>query len=164
MIGNKISNNNTCETTTVLLAEEMLPPSFFVILMKDSAMSMGVYHKPRDGDSGTNRALVRGTLLGCGKGNMGRLLRNIALNSIPVWKLISTSTLVLYNPPKSRTTIPIRGYHRAVIPDHSWEACGPRGRDPGPTDYVSLITRHHHQEDLPTWVKKLHSIILPCPI
>ena len=101
-MGFEPTDNDTGEILAMSLADEMLPPAIPAIYISDSTTSTGVYRSLRDGTITSNRALVRKILSGCGKGCVGRLLRNLAHHSIKAQHLASYSAALHHHMYNSR--------------------------------------------------------------
>ena len=101
--GDEDTDNDAGEVVAVSLAEEMLPPSLEAIIVADSTTSIGTYRTMQDGTIVSSRAFVRKIMSGCGKGNVGRVARNIAHWSVPTRDMIGSSAAMHHDVPVPET-------------------------------------------------------------
>ena len=156
------TDNDTGELQAASLAEEILPPSLGAILIADSTTSISTYRTLRDGHVVSNRALVRKIMSGCGKGTVGRLLRNLTHHSQQALHLTSSSSAIHHHYPKSKTPFPYNGkqniqYQSAQLEEEEED-------EQGLTDFAAIIKRHFQQETTRKLDEVAHDTTMPCPI
>ena len=102
-MGCKPTDNNTGELLATSLAYEMLPPSLRAITICNSTTTMGTFRILRDSSIPSSRALLQKVMSRCGKGYVGRLLRNLAHHSQKSLHLANSSIALQHHIPTPNT-------------------------------------------------------------